>query len=197
MIKLKEAVIVEGKYDKIRLSELIDTVIIETGGFRIFSDKDKIQLIRALAAKNGIIVLTDSDSAGFMIRGKLSSCIPKTQIKHAYIPDILGKERRKRLESKEGKLGVEGMETAVLQKALIQAGACLQPGQEPMREPSITKMHLYEWGISGRPDSRQKRQRLLLELGLPEHMTTNLLLPVLNTLYTKKELLDSVPWLNK
>lgn len=193
MIKLKEAVIVEGKYDKIRLAGLIDAVIIETGGFRIFRDKEKMKLIRTMAEKNGIIVLTDSDSAGFLIRGKLSSCIPKAQIKHAYIPDLLGKERRKRLESSEGKLGVEGMETAVLEKALADAGACT--GMP--KEQTITKVDLYEWGITGRRESRQKRQRLLSELELPEHMTTNLLLPVLNTLYTKEELLDSVPWLKK
>lgn len=197
MIKLKEAVIVEGKYDKIRLQGLIDAVIIETGGFRIFRDKENMRLIRTLAEKNGIIVLTDSDSAGFMIRGKLSSCIPKTQIKHAYIPDILGKERRKRMESKEGKLGVEGMETAVLEKALIQAGVSPRPGREPPKDSGITKTDLYEWGITGKPDSRQKRQKLLSQLELPEHMTTNLLLSVLTTLYTKEELLDSVPWLNK
>lgn len=197
MIKLKEAVIVEGKYDKIRLQGLIDAVIIETGGFRIFRDQENMRLIRTLAEKNGIIVLTDSDSAGFMIRGKLSSCIPKTQIKHAYIPDILGKERRKRVVSKEGKLGVEGMETAVLEKALIQAGVSPQPGREPPMGGGITKTDLYEWGITGKPDSRQKRQRLLSHLELPEHMTTNLLLSVLTTLYTKEELLDSVPWLNK
>lgn len=197
MIKLKEAVIVEGKYDKIRLGGLIDAVIIETGGFRIFRDKEKMRLIRTLAEKNGIIVLTDSDSAGFMIRGKLSSCIPKTQIKHAYIPDILGKERRKRFVSKEGKLGVEGMETAVLEKVLQEAGIRPQPERRLPKEKRITKADLYEWGITGKPESRQKRQRLLAQLGLPEHMTTNLLLSVLHTLYTKEELLDLALWLNK
>lgn len=188
MIKLKEAVIVEGKYDKIRLSSFLDAVIIETGGFRIFKDKEKMKLIKSLADKNGIVILTDSDNAGFMIRSKLMSCIEKEKIKNAYIPDIIGKERRKAAYSKERKLGVEGMETEVLKKALERAGVI--EGVSKTDADPITTADLYELGLSGRADSRQKRAALMKKMNLPENMSTKMLMDVLNALYTKEEFIE-------
>ena len=191
MIRVKEAIVVEGKYDKIKLSSLVEGVIIETKGFGIFQDREKLAYLRALAKKRGLIVLTDSDGAGFLIRGKLSSSIPPEQIKHAYIPDVYGKERRKRRPGREGKLGVEGMSPQVLLEALRRAGATLE-GEErqPQRgkEP-ITKVDLYALGLTGQPDSGAKRQELLQKLELPEHMTANGLLEVLNLLYTREKFL--------
>lgn len=184
MIKLKEAVIVEGKYDKIRLSAIVDAVIVETGGFQIFKDKEKVRLIQKLAEKNGIIVLTDSDNAGFMIRGKLASIVPKERIKHAYIPDILGKERRKAVSSREGKLGVEGMETEVLKRALEQAGVL---SEDIKKAIPIDRSDLYAWGFYGRKDSKIRRTELLKKLGLPENMNTNMLCGVISALYGKDE----------
>lgn len=183
MIKIKEAVIVEGKYDKIKLSSLIDGLIIETGGFRIFSDKEKMELLRKLADTRGLLILTDSDSAGFLIRNHIQGCIPKEKIKHAYIPDLYGKEKRKVHPSKEGKLGVEGIDPQVLLDAIRRAGVLVdvQSGEsENKRE--ITKLDLYEDGFSGGPESGKKRQQLLRELGLPERLTAKALVPVLNSL---------------
>lgn len=191
MIRIKEAIVVEGKYDKMKLSSLVQGVIIEVGGFGIFKDREKMEYLRALAAKRGLIVLTDSDGAGFLIRHKLSSCIPPHQLKHAYIPDILGKERRKAAPSKEGKLGVEGMELSVLRQALERAGATLEDGPaRPSKEggTALTKGDLYQLGLTGGPDSGAKRKALQKRLGLPERLSANGLLQALNTLYTREEL---------
>ncbi len=181
MMKLQQAVIVEGKYDKIKLSALVDAPILQTDGFRIFKDKEKMALIRAFAQTTGVIILTDSDKAGFLIRNYLKGSIPKGKIYHAYIPDILGKEKRKKAPSKEGKLGVEGMQLAVLQKALEQAG--VTPQQNQKQERAITKADLFSDGLSGTAQSAQKRAKLIQNLGLPEHLSANALLTVLNTLY--------------
>ena len=194
MIRVKEAIVVEGKYDKIKLSSLVEGVIIETKGFGIFQDREKLAYLRALAKKRGLIVLTDSDGAGFLIRGKLSSSIPPEQIKHAYIPDILGKERRKAAPSKEGKLGVEGMSPQVLLTALERAGATFSEdggAAEADRRP-ITKADFYELGLTGGADSAQRRETLLKKLGLPERMTANAMLEAVNLLYTREEFWKAV-----
>ena len=189
--KIKEVIVVEGRYDKNALSQVVDGVIVETGGFSIFKDQEKAALFRRLAAARGVIVLTDSDGAGFLIRSHLKGILPPEQVKQAYIPDIYGKERRKRRPGREGKLGVEGMSPQVLLEALRRAGATLE-GEErqPQRgkEP-ITKVDLYALGLTGQPDSGAKRQELLQKLELPEHMTANGLLEVLNLLYTREEFL--------
>lgn len=191
MIRVKEAIVVEGRYDKIKLSSLVEGVIIEVGGFGIFKDREKLQYLRTLARERGLIVLTDSDGAGFLIRHKLSSCIPPDQLKHAYIPDILGKERRKAAPSKEGKLGVEGMELSVLQRALERAGATVEASCGRTASPAdggITKTDLFEWGFTGQPDSGARRKELQRRLGLPERLSANGLLQALNALYTREEL---------
>jgi Small primase-like proteins (Toprim domain) len=184
MIRVEEAIIVEGKYDKIKLSSLVDGVIIETDGFGIFKNKEKIKLIQRLAQKNGIIVLTDSDAAGFQIRGKLSSVIPKEQIKHAYIPDLPGKEKRKKISSKEGKLGVEGIDIKLLEKILLQAGKKLAEDKE---QEKITKANFYEMGLTGKPQSAQLRKKLVKWLDLPEHISVNSLLQIVNKFFDKEE----------
>lgn len=189
MIRVKEAVIVEGRYDRIKLSSLIDGLIIETGGFRVFKDKERLSLIRRLAKERGILILTDSDSAGFLIRNYLSGAVPKESIKHAYIPDVLGKEKRKEKPSKEGKLGVEGVSQQVLLKALERAGAIAQ-AEQTEEKPSvpISKTDLYLLGLSGGESSALKRNCLLKELELPEYLSANSFLQVLNCLMTLREL---------
>ena len=158
MIQVKEAVIVEGKYDKIKLSSIIDGLIIETHGFQIFKDKEQMALLRKLAAARGLLILTDSDGAGFVIRNYLSGCIPKSQIKHAYIPDLFGKEKRKAKASKEGKLGVEGVPAQVIRQALEKAGVVCQEGEAPIKKgPPITKADLFTAGLSGGEGSGEKR----------------------------------------
>ena len=184
MISLRQCVIVEGKYDKQRLSRLVDATIIETDGFRIFRDREKRLLIQRLAEKNGIIILTDSDSAGFLIRRHIKSLVPPDRIINVYIPAILGKERRKPSPSKEGLLGVEGMEDESLLKAFEQAGVTCVPA---VSGPKITKLDLYEDGLSGRPGSSVLRQRLLKRLGLPHYITANSLLAFLNASMTLEE----------
>lgn len=181
MIKVKEAVIVEGKYDKIKLSSIIDGLIIETGGFRIFKDREQMQLIRRLADTRGILVLTDSDSAGFLIRNYLTGSIPAEKIKHAYIPDIFGKEKRKEKPSGEGKLGVEGVPVQTILEALKRAGVTCESAGEPDGR-KITKTDLYLAGLSGGDNSAEKRRLLLQELNLPEHLTVNSLVGVLNSI---------------
>ncbi len=180
MIKLKQAVIVEGKYDKIKLSQFIDAPIICTDGFGIFKNKQLQKMIKVLAEKNGVLILTDSDSAGFTIRNFIGSTVPQEQIINAYIPDILGKERRKEAPSKEGKLGVEGMPETVIIGALERAGVLYKTVEEPSRP--ITKQDLYELGFSGKADSVQKRKKLLKYYSLPERLTTNSLVKVLNSI---------------
>lgn len=177
MIHIREAIIVEGRYDVNKIKQLVDTVVIETGGFAIFNNKEKLALIRRIAAERGILVLTDSDGAGFVIRNYLKGAIPKNQVKHAYIPQIAGKERRKTHGSKEGTLGVEGVPDSVIIQALQNAGVtCMEQKQMP----KITKADFYEWGLSGVPGSNEKRKKLLQALRLPQHMTPNALLEFIN-----------------
>ncbi len=198
MISVKEVIVVEGRYDRNTLSQVFDAVIVETSGFGIFNDREKLALLRRLAEARGLVVLTDSDGAGFVIRNFLKGAIDPALVKQAYIPDIAGRERRKRAPSKEGKLGVEGMKPEVLIEALRRAGATLG-GEEPARRAGgITKATLYELGLSGGPGSAEKRRALLKELDLPEKLSANALLDVLNALYTEAELREitgSVPQL--
>ena len=183
-INLRQIVILEGKYDKIKLESLVNTVIIRTDGFRIYKDKEKQRMIRNPAQEYGAVIATDSDAAGFQIRGFLKSLLQGCEVYHLYIPDVYGKERRKTAPSKEGKVGVEGISLPLLKKALEESGvtACV-----PM-DYGITKADLYELGFSGRPDSAERRKRLLLELELPERMSANALVTVLNKKMTKEEL---------
>lgn len=185
MIRLRLPVVVEGKYDRQRLYELIDGAILETGGFTIFKDREKLEMLRALAVKTGIIILTDSDAAGFKIRHYLHSAIPKGRIVDVYIPDIYGKERRKAAPSKEGKLGVEGMDHETLRRCLARAGVLAD--EVPTRREPITKADLFLWGLSGVSNAAERRAVLLSKLGFPELMTAKALLPVLNTLYSREE----------
>lgn len=198
MISVKEVIVVEGRYDRNTLSQVFDAVIVETSGFGVFNDREKLALLRRLAEARGLVVLTDSDGAGFVIRKFLKGAIDPALVKQAYIPDIAGRERRKRAPSKEGKLGVEGMKPEVLIEALRRAGATLG-GEEPARRAGgITKATLYELGLSGGPGSAEKRRALLKELDLPEKLSANALLDVLNALYTEAELREitgSVPQL--
>lgn len=187
MIRIREAIIVEGRYDKNTLAQIVDAPILETSGFGIFHDRQRLALLRRLAETRGIIVLTDSDGAGFVIRNYLRSAIDPSQVRHAYIPDIAGKERRKRTASKEGKLGVEGMRPDVLLEALRRAGATIEGKETPAAGARITKADLYAAGLTGGADSKAARQRLLAQLDLPEHLSTNALLEVLNALMTREE----------
>lgn len=189
MIKIKEAVIVEGKYDKIKLSNFIDGLIITTEGFGVFKDKEKLALIRHLAEVRGILVLTDSDGAGFVIRNFLKGAVPPDRIKHAYIPDVFGKEKRKTAPSKEGKLGVEGLSEDIISKAIERSGAeCEITENHTKTTGDITKTDLYELGLTGMPSAAEKRSMLKKRLGLPEKLTANSLLAVLNCIMTREEL---------
>lgn len=185
MIRIKQAVIVEGKYDKIKLSNVIEGLIVETGGFQIFSDPQKLEYICSLARQTGIVIMTDSDAAGFQIRAKLSSCIPGEQIYHAYIPDVYGKERRKANISKEGKLGVEGMEKEIIEEALRQAGVMVEG--EQTASVQLKHSDLYELGLIGQANSSALRHEVLLRLKLPERMGTKALLQALNRMYGRDE----------
>ncbi len=186
MIKTDRVVIVEGKYDKIKLDTILDAVIIETDGFAIFNDKEKQRLIRRLAKTKGLLILTDSDSAGFKIRSFIGGIVPPEEIKHAYIPDIFGKEKRKTEASKEGKLGVEGIPKEILIDALTKAGVLAEETEETKRR-LVTKTDLYEDGLSGREDSATKRKAFLKSLDLPELLSANKLLPIINTFLTYEE----------
>lgn len=188
MIPVKEVIVVEGRYDKNTLSQIFDAVIVETSGFGVFNNKEKLALLRRLAEARGLIVLTDSDGAGFVIRNFLKGAIDPALVKQAYIPDVAGKERRKASPSKEGKLGVEGMSAETLIDALRRAGATLGDETPTHRSGGITKATFYELGLSGRPDSARRRRELLRRLGLPERLGANALLDVLNALYTSEEL---------
>ena len=187
MVKIKEAILVEGRYDKNTLSQIVDAPILETAGFGIFKDKKQLALLRQIAEKRGLIVFTDSDGAGFVIRNHVKSAIPAKFLKHAYIPDIAGKERRKREAGKEGKLGVEGMTKDVILESLRRAGATIE-GEDTPAQQSITKQDMMELGLSGGTGSSEKRSLLLKKLDLPEHMSTNALLQALNLLYSLDEL---------
>lgn len=183
-IKLSEAVIVEGKYDKIKLSNILDAFIIETNGFGVFKDKTKLSFIKKLAKERGIIILTDSDHAGFMIRNYISSGVPKEQIKNVYIPDIFGKEKRKNAPSKEGKLGVEGMTKEVIVEALSKAG--ITSSKSVCSDP-VTTVDFYDLGLTGGAGSKAKRKALCKTLDLPEFLSTSSLISCINNFMTKEE----------
>ena len=187
MVKIKEAILVEGRYDKNTLSQIVDAPILETKGFGIFKDKKQMALLRTIAEKRGLIVFTDADGAGFVIRNHVKSAIPGKFLKHAYTPDIFGKERRKDKAGKEGKLGVQGMRPEIILEALRKAGATIEGEDAPIAQ-AITKQDLMDLGLSGGPDASAKRLALLKKLNLPEHMSANALLQALNLLYSLEEL---------
>lgn len=197
MLKIKEAIVVEGRYDKNTLSQLVDAPILETSGFGIMKDKQQLKLLRRVAQNRGLIVFTDSDGAGFVIRNFLKGAIEPKYLRHAYIPDIAGKEKRKSAPGKEGKLGVEGMTPQVILDALRKAGATVL-GEETQRTAgNITKQDMTELGLSGGRDSSLLRKKLLKTLDLPEHMSANALLQALNLLYTLDELRQIVSQLGE
>ena len=187
MVKIREAIVVEGRYDKNTLSQIVDAPILETAGFGIMKDKAQLTLLRRVAQTRGLVVFTDSDGAGFVIRNFLKSAIDGQYLKHAYIPDILGKERRKTAPGKEGKLGVEGMRPEIILEALRRAGATIE-GETTCTPNTITKQDLMALGLSGGKDSAQMRKQLLRRLELPEHMSANAMLQALNLLYTLPQL---------
>jgi len=187
MVKIKEAIVVEGRYDKNTLSQIVDAPILETSGFGIFKDKKQMALLRSVAQERGLIVFTDSDGAGFLIRNHIKSAIPGAYLKHAYIPDVMGKEKRKAAPGKEGKLGVEGMKPDIILDALRRAGATIE-GQTATPASQITKQDLMELGLSGGADASARRLKLMKRLDLPEHMSANALLQALNLLYSLEEL---------
>ena len=187
MVKIREAIVVEGRYDKNTLSQIVDAPIFETGGFQIHKDKEQLALLRKVAEKRGLIVFTDSDGAGFVIRNYLKGTIPTKHLKHAYIPDIYGKEKRKNAPGKEGKLGVEGMTREVILEALRNCGATFEEGTATVCG-GITKQHFMDLGLSGGKDSSMLRSKLLQKLNLPTHMSANAMVQALNLLYTKEEL---------
>ena len=187
MVKIREAIVVEGRYDKNTLSQVVAAPSLETAGFGIFKDRPQMALLRRVAEKRGLIVFTDSDGAGFVIRNYIKSAIPGKYLKHAYIPDIPGKERRKSAPGREGKLGVEGMTPEVILAALRNAGAIVE-GEETTSTGGITKQDLIALGLSGGSNAGEKRKALLKKLNLPEHMSANAMLQALNLLYTREEL---------
>jgi len=187
MVRIKEAIVVEGKYDKNTLSQIVDAPIFQTDGFGIMNDKQQIALLRSIAKVRGLVIFTDSDGAGFVIRNFLKSAIPAEQLKHAYIPDVYGKERRKSTPGKEGKLGVEGMSPEVILECLRRSGATFEDSQNCTPEPEITKLDLFYTGLSGGTNSKAKRLMLLKMLDLPEHMSSNAMLQALNLLCSRDE----------
>ncbi|MDO5545150.1 MAG: DUF4093 domain-containing protein [Eubacteriales bacterium] len=187
MLKIKEAIVVEGRYDKNTLSQIVDAPILETSGFGIFKDKEQMSLLRRVAERRGLIVFTDSDGAGFVIRNHIKSAIPGKYLKHAYIPDVYGKEKRKSAPGKEGKLGVEGLSPEILLDALRRSGATIE-GEDSPGNQGITKQDLMERGLSGGANAGAKRQLLLKRLGLPERMSANAMLQTLNLLCSLEEL---------
>ena len=187
MLKLKQAVVVEGRYDKIKLSSILDATIIETSGFRIFSNEQSVEMLRVLAKRCGLIIITDSDFAGFRIRNYLKNKITEGEITHVYLPDVLGKEKRKAHPSKEGLLGLEGLSQDEILTALKNAGI-LDSEESQVPADRITKLDLYELGLSGHKDSKQKRLELLKALNLPSHLSANSLPDVLSSIISKDEL---------
>ena len=190
MKRIREVIVVEGRYDKNTISQVVDAAVVTLGGFAVFNDREKLSFLRRLAEERGLIVLTDSDGAGFVIRNYLKGALPRDRVKQAYIPDIPGKERRKRSPGKEGKLGVEGMKSAVRLEALRRAGATFEdeaPAVE--RGEPITKADLYALGLTGGTGSAERRQVLLRRLDLPEHLTPNAMLEALNLLYDRASFL--------
>lgn len=190
MIKIQQAIVVEGRYDKNTLKQIIDAPIFETSGFRIMNDKQMLAFLRRIAEQRGLVILTDSDGAGFVIRNYLKGALPKNRVYHAYIPDVMGKERRKREPGKEGKLGVEGMKPDVLLTALRNAGVTIEGEMNSRPGAPITKLDLFELGFSGRPDSAARRIAMQRELSLPEHLGPNALLDALNVLFTREEFIE-------
>lgn len=188
-IKIHEAVIVEGRYDKIKLSNIIDAFILETDGFSIFKDKKKLTFIKKLALERGIVVLTDSDHAGFMIRSHISSAVPKSRIKNVYIPDVFGKEKRKAAPSKEGKIGVEGMSTEVILNAFEKAGVT---ASKVTCDNPVTTADFFELGLTGGADSKKKRKELCAELDLPEFLSVSSLISCINNMMSKEEFAEKV-----
>ncbi len=191
MVKIREIIVVEGRYDKNTLSQVVDAEILETHGFGIFRDKAQLSLLRRAAEKRGLIVFTDSDGAGLVIRNFLKSAIPPEHLKHAYIPDVPGKEKRKCAPGKEGKLGVEGMTPEIILNSLLRAGATIE-GQPSRETERITKHDLMELGLSGGAGSSEKRRQLQKNLGFPENLSAGGLLQALNLLLTRDELADAV-----
>ncbi len=187
MVKIKEAIVVEGRYDKNTLSQIVDAPILETAGFGIFKDKQQMALLRRVAESRGLVVFTDSDGAGFVIRNHIKSAIPGKYLKHAYIPDVMGKEKRKSAPGKEGKLGVEGMSREIILEALKRSGATIE-GEDAPQGSAITKQDLMTLGLSGSPDASAKRLALLKKLNFPEHMSPNAMLGALNLLFSLEEL---------
>lgn len=183
--RIEEVIVVEGRYDKNILLQVVDATVVETGGFSVFNDREKLAFLRKLAEKRGIILLTDSDGAGFVIRNYLKGALPKDRVKQAYIPDIMGKERRKRKSGKEGKLGVEGMTPEILLESLRRSGATFTGESSAERDP-ITKADLLEMHLIG-ANSASRRQELLKKLALPEHLTPNAMLDALNLLMSREE----------
>ncbi len=188
--KVREIIIVEGKCDKSAVLAAVDATVVETKGFGVFKDRKKLELLRKMAENRGVIILTDSDSAGFLIRNYLKGGLNGVEIKNAYVPDIPGKERRKTQPSKEGKLGVEAMAGNVILEALIRCGATFEGEEQPGKGGAITKADLYELGLTGGDGSGMKRAELLKKLGLPENMTAKGLLETLNAMYTREEFLN-------
>ncbi len=196
MIKIKEAIIVEGKYDKMRVAALFDTAVIETGGFRVFRDKEKRAVIRELARARGVILLTDSDGAGLVIRNHLKGAAESGSVKQAYVPEIHGKERRKSEPSKQGLLGVEGMTDEIIVNAVLKSGATVC-GEDAPKENEITKADMFELGLSGRENSAALRSELLKKLGFPQYMTANALLAALKMICTKEQLAAEIEKINR
>ena len=198
MKKIKEVIVVEGRYDKNTLSQVVDATVVTLGGFAVFNDREKLAFLRRLALERGLIVLTDSDGAGFVIRNYLKGALPRDLVSDAvcrnnYPVDIHGKERRKRAPGKEGKLGVEGMRPQVLLESLRRAGATFLDEEDQSTAPKepITKADLFALGLTGGTGSAARRQALLRQLDLPEHLTPNALLEALNLLYTREAFLKS------
>ena len=194
MLKIKEAIVVEGRYDKIKLSGVVDAPIIETNGFRIFKDKEKQSLIRQVAKKRGILIITDSDSAGFVIRNFLKGIIPESNIKQCYMPQLKGKEKRKSQPSKEGYLGVEGVDNEVIISAIRNSGANIV-GEDTKRENTgseITKSDLFSLGLTGSNNSKTNREKVLKHFNLPTYLSTNAMLTAVNILMTKNEFTELV-----
>lgn len=189
MHRVYEVIVVEGKYDKNTLSQVVDAVIIETNGFGVFNNREKQQLLRKLAEKRGLIVMTDPDGAGLVIRNFVKSCVDPKLLKHAYIPEVFGRERRKSKESREGKLGVEGMSADVIMQALRRCGATID-GEATTASGGITMADMYAKQLAGKPDSAAKRASFLASMDLPQKMTAQALLPVLNALMSREEFLS-------
>ena len=187
MERVKEVIVVEGRYDKNTLLQAVDAVVIETAGFGIFNDRQKQKLLRSMAEARGLVVLTDPDGAGFVIRNFIKGCVPPERLKQAYVPDIRGKEKRKARPSREGKLGVEGMRAELLLEALRRAGATFEAPQDAQNAQKISKADLYRLGLSGRENSAKKRAELIRALDLPEHLSADALLDVVNATMSRED----------